>query len=243
MAASKQRVFPQLRQTAEFHGPNRAAALNLTTTARTGVENATVGSTNWSGVVNLSQAAKFNETTSFQYVFAEFVVPVANQAYGACTGGWDYSSSWAGIDGWGSNDVLQAGTESDAYCNNGTRATFYAAWVEWYPYGSVQISTLPVAPGDDVYVAVWNTSATQGHVYFVNYTTNQAVEGTLTPPPGTALVGNSVEWVVERPGVNGSIASVGQIPVADYFSACEATTWGGTTVDPGKPVGSLRDDG
>jgi hypothetical protein len=46
-----------------------------------------------------------------------FVVPAAHQAFGSCTGGWDYFSQSVGIDGFGSSDVLQAGTQVGVYCN------------------------------------------------------------------------------------------------------------------------------
>jgi hypothetical protein len=220
LAASRQRIVPRLEQTNRFHMPQGTIADSSGT------------STNWSAVVTSGGAQTYNNSTSFHYIFAEYVVPVATQAYGTCTGGWAYSSSWVGIDGYGSSDVLQAGTASDAYCNRGVRATSYSAWYEWYPYGSVQIGNFAVAPGDDIYIGVWNTSSTQGHVYFVNLTTNQAGELTFTAPPGTSLVGNSAEWVVERPYVNGGLSTLTNY-ISDYFSACTATTWGGTTVEPG----------
>ena len=55
---------------------------------------------------------------------------------------------------------------------------------------------------------MWNTSPTNGYAYFHNYSTGQVVEYQLTAPSGTSLVGNSVEWIVERPTVGGGLATL-----------------------------------
>src|SRR5271154_3919839 len=176
ITAEKQRVMPQLKQTNVFHGSARR------------VVESTGTSSNWSAIVDYSGAKSYNYSNSFYYISAEYVVPAATQAYGACTGDWDYSSTWVGLDGSNSDDVLQAGTESDAFCSGGSTTPFYSAWYEWYPYGEVQISNFLVSPGDDLFVDVWNTSPTQGFAYFLDYTTNQSVELEFTPPPGTSFI-------------------------------------------------------
>ncbi|MDQ6714348.1 MAG: G1 family endopeptidase [Candidatus Dormibacteraeota bacterium] len=83
-------------------------------------------------------------------------MPTAQQAFGSCTGGWDYSSHWPGIDGNGSNDVLQAGVEVDAFCSGGTTASFYSAWIEWFPFNETRVSFPDIHPGDLVFIEVWN---------------------------------------------------------------------------------------
>lgn len=236
MLASKTRVFPQLKQTNRFAGPTRAAVPNTAA-----VKEASAGtgySDNWSGPVDFSGATSYNSTSTFYYILSDFVVPVAEQAIGACTGSWDYEVSWVGIDGDGSSDVLQAGTQSDAYCSGSTKATFYSFWYEWYPYGWVDVSNFPVTAGDDVFVEVWHTSATQGYAYMVNYQTNQAVEIGFTAPSGTKLVGNSAEWIVERPSV-GTLATLTNY-ISDYFSDCYAYTENGAQYTPGN-AGTLFD--
>lgn len=221
MRASQERVFPELELTDHFNRPN--VGLGKT-------ENGTSTSYNWSGVVDTTSTKSYG-STSIYYVLTEYVVPVASQAYGACTGGSVYSSSWVGIDGWGSNDVLQGGTESDAWCLLGVRTTTYYAWYEWYPSGAVKISSLPVSAGDDMFVEVWSTSATSGHAYLVNYNTNQSVTITFSAPSGTQLIGNSAEWVVERPTVGNSYATLTNY-ISDYFSSASAASFGGTAYYP-----------
>ena len=197
MVASQKHTIPTLQQTNIFHGPaqSKASATN------------TSNSYNWSGYVLTNKATTYS-ASSYYFLISDYVVPLAEQAFGACTGGWDYSSTWAGIDGWSNGDVLQAGTESDAYCSGGSRAAYYSAWFEWYPFSETRIGGFPVSPGDDLFVEVWSTSNTAGHAYIVNYNTNQYVNIAFAAPAGTHLVGNSAEWVVERPGVNGSLATL-----------------------------------
>jgi hypothetical protein len=120
--------------------------------------------------------------------------------------------------------VLQAGVEFDAYCSGSTRASYYSAWYEWYPYGEVRIG-LPVTAGDDMFVEVWHTSATQGYMYIVNLDTNQYSEVGFTAPPGVSLVGNSAEWVVEAPTVGGSLATMvdyTRVPFWDSYAYTES---------------------
>lgn len=223
MKASKHRIAPKLEQTSIFHGPVKhtrpadPAAVESNPLLSTQARN-TAYSSNWSGYVDFSGATSYG-SSSFYYLVNDFTVPVAEQAFGACTGSWDWGSAWNGIDGWGSADVLQAGIEFDAYCSGSTRSSYYSAWYEWYPYGEVRISNLPIAPGDDLFVEVWHTSATQGYAYLVNYNNNQSVEIGFTAPSGTKLVGNSAEWVVERPTVNGSLANLTNYIMDPFWDA------------------------
>jgi hypothetical protein len=180
-----------------------------------GASNASASSYNWSGPAVLDTA---HHAFSQEAIFGVFTVPTARQAFGACTGGWDYASIWPGLDGWGSSDVLQGGVEADAYCSGGSTASYYSAWVEWYPYGEVRVSSPTVNPGDQLLVEVWNTSATTGYVYFYDYTNGQAAEYYLTAPSGYGLNGSSAEWIIERPEVNGSYATLTNY-VSDVWSS------------------------
>lgn len=227
--ASKTRVTPTLEQTAIFHGP--AAQKNGKNVEPTAGSNAgSASSYNWSGYVDFSGASSYGPS-SYYYLYSDYIVPPARQAFGACTGSWDYSSSWVGIDGWGSSDVLQAGSESDAYCYAGSTAQYYSAWYEWYPYGEVRIGSFPISPGDELFVEVWHSSQTQGYAYLVDYNKNQAVSIGFTAPAGTYLLGNSAEWVVERPSVGGSLATLTNY-IADPFWSAYAYTSAGTMYNP-----------
>ena len=254
MKASKTRIVPTLEQTAVFHGPaqqakgsaaNAKAVENALASAPDKASNVSY-SYNWSGYVDFSGATSYG-SKSYYFLVNDFVVPKAEQAFHACTGGWDYGSAWNGIDGWGSPDVLQAGVEFDAYCALGglIKSTYYSAWYEWYPYGSVRIGGFPIAPGDDMFVEVWNTSATSGHAYLVNYNNNQSVNISFSAPAGTTLVGNSAEWVVERPSVGGNLTTLTNY-IMDPFWDAYAYTQGYAAfndIDEAYPVDMLDNRG
>ena len=199
MAGFQNRAVTVLKPTSIANGPRNASGpfSKLRANAVSGY------SSNWSGTSVVNGAFSTSEA-----IIGTFTVPTAHQAFGTCTGGWVYSSQWPGIDGNGSADVLQAGTEVDAYCNAGQTAAYYTAWVEWYPYYEVQVSAPVITPGDELFVEVWSTSPTTGYAYFYNYSTLESALYYLTPPSGYSLQANSVEWIVERPGVNGGLAQL-----------------------------------
>lgn len=182
MDAKPVMLTPVLKQRANRHRPV--------------VMNAADQSTNWSGyAVN---------GANFTSVSANIVVPAVKSR--VADGSWNYLSAWVGIDGNGSGDVLQAGVACDVSTNLGAPETDYFPWFEWYPNVATQILNLPCEAGDTFYVHVWATDATHGHAYLQNLTENMAVTIPLTAPAGTSLAGNSVEWIVEAPEINGAIA-------------------------------------
>ena len=248
MKASRVRVVPNLEQTTIFHGPVKQANIVNPTAVEsdpllsTQASN-TSYSNNWSGYVDFSGATSYG-SSSFFYLVNDFVVPVAEQAFGACTGGWDWGSAWNGIDGWGSPDVLQAGIEFDAYCSGNNRASYYSAWYEWYPYGQVRLGSFPIAPGDDVFVEVWHTSSTQGYAYLVNFNTNLSVQVGFTAHPGYPLLGNSAEWVVERPSVGGNLTTLTNYMMEPFWDTYAYTeTYKFYDIDEATPVDMLNNSG
>jgi hypothetical protein len=225
MRASRTRILPSVEQTKILHGPLRIRQ------AGEANDSTSLESYNWSGYVNLIGATRFG-TTSFYTIAAELVVPTANQAFGTCSGTADYASSWVGMDGDNSSDVLQAGVEFDVECYKGATSTLYAPWFEWYPASEFRITNLPIAPGDDFFIEVWNTSSTQGYAYLVNENANEAATLSLTPPAGTKLVGNSAEWITERPNVNGASATLTNY-IAEPFWSGAGISHSGRVFDPG----------
>lgn len=240
MMASKKRIAPVLEVTNNVAGPVKVKAGSAAPSSGSAAL-----SYNWSGYVNTNGATSYG-SSSFYYILGDYVVPVARQAYSKCVPTWDYAVTWVGIDGWGSGDVLQAGSEADAYCFLGATSTYYSAWYEWFPYGWTRITSLSIVPGDDLFVEVWSTSSTAGHAYLVNYNTDQYVIINFSAPPGTHLVGNSAEWIVERPSVGGSLATLTNY-ISDYFSDSYAYNFGYSGVDPGSatsfPVTMLDNSG
>jgi len=222
MAASQERIVPVLEQTGIYHGPIRIGP---------GLDANALASYNWSGYVKLGSAKNYGKS-SYDFVYSDVTVPTAKQANGKCTGGWDYASAWVGIDGDNSKDALQDGIEFDAYCKGATKASFYSAWFEWYPFSEVRISGMPIAPGQEYFMEIWSTSSTLGHAYLVNITEKKAVTIIFTAPKGTKLIGNSAEWITERPEVNGGLATLTNY-VSQKYTDAHGETFAGSAIDPG----------
>jgi hypothetical protein len=242
VTASKTRIDPVLKQTNVHHGSARnlgagklakPALLNDKPVAPIG-NGATA--TNWSGGADYyPSTAPFLSANSF--VYGEWVVPIAQQAFGVCTGGWVYSAHWVGFDGFNTNDVLQAGSEANAYCNGSTTASEYYLWYEWAPNPETAISRA-VNPGDVVAVEVWVINSTTGGAYWVNYTTNQATTIAFTIPLGSTYTGTSMEWIVEAPTVGGSQSTLMNYTAVpwNYAYGYSATT--GLIYEPSYAPGS-----
>jgi hypothetical protein len=205
VAGAKIAIVPHLRTLAVRHRPMIPAAPAVASVVN---HPAMAYSTNWAGLALLGPARSFG-TSSFYAMWGQFNVPIGEQQFGVCTGGTEYSATWVGMDGspGTSSDVVQAGTESDAYCAGGVTYPDYYAWYEWYPAYTQEIDNFPVSPGQDISVEV-TAGATTAAVFMTNQTTNQFVAIGFDAPAGTSFIGNSAEWVVERPEVNNVLGTL-----------------------------------
>jgi hypothetical protein len=218
------RVTPQLTFTNVYSSPARNVGLGSV------IQNITNTTSDvWSGAVlsGADHTFSVNETL----VEGGWNIPSAAQAVGTCNTTEDYAWQWVGFDGWGSNDVLQAGTEADSNCSS----KLYSAWYEWYPNAETRVSSPAVGPGDEVEVQVWyTTTSPYGHAYWADYRTGASASVAFNPPSGTTYEGNSAEWIVERPTVSGSpsdlanygsmtmVATYARIGTATFYSPSSA---------------------
>jgi Peptidase A4 family len=69
-------------------------------------------------------------------------------------------------------------------------------------------------------------------IYFANHSSGGATSYQISAPSGTALAGNSAEWVVETPIVNGSLSQMPDYGEA-FFSVREAGLTNGSVVNGG----------
>ena len=181
------------------------------------VTNGNATSNNWSGYVISTPGS----SPRYGEVYGDYRVP---QVYPQ-GGFWNThrSSFWVGMDGWGTPDVVQDGTEENTFTYVWTQWTSYSAWVEWYPL-SEQGVNLSVNAGDEIRAWTWvgtssssamNVYGNVGWFYLWNVTQNTAAAYvTVTAPSGTVFNGHQAEWVMERPGYNGSTSTL-----ANYVSA------------------------
>ena len=174
---------------------------------------ATTESTNWSGYVATGQSADFTEASG------SWTVPEVQP------GPAGYSSSWVGIDGTSTQDLIQAGTEQDW----GPQGVVYYAWYEVLPADSMYLG--PVYPGDRVSVSIAKVGNASWTIDVRDMT-----HGTLwTGAVSYTAPGNSAEWVEEAP-TNGQ--SYKLYPLADFgtvqFSSLqvEGPGTGAATVSP-----------
>lgn len=119
-----------------------------------------------------------------------------------------YAAFWAGIDGYNSNTVEQAGVMM--LDQNGVAS--YSVWYEFYPAAPVYASWTP-NPGDHIFVYVNYTASNQTFVATVIDTTL----GQSYVSPYTAVSGaqrSSAEWIAEAPASGHSI-----LPLADFGTA------------------------
>jgi hypothetical protein len=174
------------------------------------------GSTNWSGFANSNKLTKWNASSSFDKVFSEFNTPVVDQTFGTCNP-IEWEVTWNGLDGAFDGTVLQGGSSSQSFCKNGTVTASYFAWIEWYPSYPI-VEVYGINPGDDIYVNTYSTQGgcNPGFVYIEDETTLSFGTYQLTWKNGPCLVGNSAEFIVERPFGDSSHSS-GFYALANYI--------------------------
>jgi Peptidase A4 family len=188
---------------------------------------------NWSGVASTTKATAWNTNNSFYLVISEFNVPAVQDAFGFCDGTTDWEVSWNGIDGYSNGDVLQGGSSSQAFCSGGVTTTSYYAWVEWYPSYPILFEYY-VNPGDDMFVETYATGPMNGYVFVYDQTLNIYKDVNLVPTEGPYLVGNSAEYIVERPCCNGPNFYALANYIFDFWASNYAYTNAGVLRTPGQ---------
>ena len=116
-----------------------------------------------------------------------------------------YAAFWVGIDGYSSATVEQTGTI--AICE-GTRAIYYA-WYEFYPAGSVEITSVPISPGNKISAEV-SYNGTEFTTTITNETTGASFSKSARVR-GAAR--SSAEWIAEAPCCT---SSGGILPLSDF---------------------------
>jgi Peptidase A4 family len=181
----------------------------------------TESSNNWSGAVQHAPKGQ-----AFRWVQGDWTVP---NVYPPTEGQWFYCSNWIGIDGDGSRDVCQAGIECEVFQFGPFLIRNIYAWSEWFPESEVAISNFPVEAGDEITCLICTSGqgATSAAIFLANRSSGAATSFAITAPTHTQLVGNSAEWVVERPEVNGVLAELADYGSVFFFNA---DAWDGSAV-------------
>jgi hypothetical protein len=152
-----------------------------------------VQSSNWSGYAVTPSSSNVTAVTS------TFTVPTA----GLILPG--FSANWAGIGGYSSTDLIQAGVAEDSVPTNPLLGDQYYAWYELLPGDSVQLanctgdSSCTVNPGDVVSVNIFQTA---NDVWTIEVSDSGHWSWTDTDVPYTSTH-SSAEWILEAPQVDG----------------------------------------
>ncbi len=169
--------------------------------------------------------------SAFTSVHGRWTVPTAYPPLGAS----GYSSTWVGIDGDGTADLVQAGTEHDSVQVGVYYTTVYRAWTEFLPQQPTEqvVANFSVSPGDDVRVTVdmqladGNPSRNGNAAFIINNLT-KGVWTVVNTPRGTTRVGGSeAVWITERPTVAGSLpdlANFGSVTMTEALAGREDHT-------------------
>lgn len=171
---------------------------------------------NWAGGIIEVASLGLNPPEPANTVFAEWVVPKINTSTplsGSQTVGF-----WVGLGGWGTSQVLQAGTAATV---NGSNVSYWA-WTEWFPAG-YKVANLPIEPGDTVSILVCAPESDHGYVSMMNHRTSLAISIGVSDPDGTAPYdGSSVEWVIEA--INTEMPNFGSITFMQITAGTQNNT-------------------
>jgi len=204
-----------------------AARLARTGPQIIGVSTSAQTTANWSGyellrhkIFQLESLPHEIMSPPFDWVAGTWFVPsVTAQNFT----GVNNSSCWVGLDGDVSPDLVQAGTEHDAFMLSipgivDNEFSTYYAWTEILPAPAQAISNFVVSPGDEIYVEVSIGNAGtppslggQFGRFLVSNLTRSVTTNINTPLGGTVVPGGDAVWIVERPTVNGGLP-----PLANY---------------------------
>jgi hypothetical protein len=180
-------------------------------------------SANWSGY------EAHGTKRSYDAVQGEWGVPPIVLAESGYT---TYSSMWVGLDGDGVSDLVQAGSEQDAFEIFGILFASYSTWTELLPNQPTSQGTgLGVNSGDDILVSVYIGDSTKhrnqngSYAWFSiwDFTSSQAVL-ISTALSGTYFKGSEAEWIMERPTVSGVYSELSCYLLAFMYNAGADTT-------------------
>ncbi len=175
----------------------------------------TVDSLNWSGYA-------VTPGSGITAVNSTFVVPSA----GLVPPG--FAATWAGIGGYNTSDLIQAGTAEQSLPSDPVLGPQYYAWYELLPNSETQLTgcspdaNCTVTPGDHISVAISNAG---GNNWSISMT--DSGHWTWSKTVSYASSGSSAEWILEAPTLVAQtlLAPVGTVA----FGPTSTYTAGGAT--------------
>jgi hypothetical protein len=173
----------------------------------------TVDSLNWSGYAVTPQSAKITAVSS------TFKVPAVGLPPG-------FAATWAGIGGYNTHDLIQAGTAEQSPPSNPLSGPQYYAWYELLPNSEAPLSgcrgdrSCAVKPGDHIAVHISQASTNRWKISMTNaghWSWSKSVKYKSTR--------SSAEWILEAPTLIAAqtlLAGVGNVhfgPTSTYTAS------------------------
>lgn len=183
----------------------------------------TADSLNWSGYAVTG--------TGIKAVSSTFVVPSASLVPPG------FAATWAGIGGYSTSDLIQAGVGENSTPSNPALGTQYYAWYELLPASETPISgcsgdpNCTVTPGDQISVTIDEVSGSTWSISLAD-----AGHWTWSISVPYASCHCSAEWILEAPTLvtQTLLADVGTV---SFGPTSTFTNGGGThTIASGNPV-------
>jgi hypothetical protein len=110
------------------------------------------------------------------------------------------------------------------YTSSGEMASYYYAW---YPESQIEISNLPVAAGNVIYISLTASGSSEATLLLENLSIGVGVEGTVSAPDSAAdLLGQSVEWIVEDPSDGSSLFPFSDFGTVAFLNIAAGTSTG-----------------
>ncbi|MGP0029662.1 MAG: G1 family glutamic endopeptidase [Acidimicrobiales bacterium] len=190
------------------------------------VHGGTVTSTNWSGYAVTPSGRGITAVES------TFVVPSA----GLLPPG--FAATWAGIGGYSTSDLMQAGVAEDSLPTLPILGDQYYAWYELLPNAEVQLSgcsgdpDCTVSPGDAITVHIYQDSGKTWTISVVD-----AGNWSWSSNVNYASSGSSAEWILEAPTVEGLQSTLSNTGTTSFGNVSTYTAGGRTlTIAQGDPT-------
>jgi hypothetical protein len=160
----------------------------------------------WGGCV----ATRRNQ--KYAVVSSNWSVPAVTGQLENCADEVNNSALWVGLNGLGTGDIVQTGTESDVfddyYCQfyDGGLSFTYDAWIQYFPFSPQWVFN--VNPGDTMFGEAWvvnsdgalNANGSYGWFFINDETTSAAWLGSIGQPQ--IFTGASAEWIMEESSMN-----------------------------------------
>jgi hypothetical protein len=187
--------------------------------------NATVKSSNWSGYAVTSRRHRIAAVSS------AFVVPTAKSSPIP-----EFAATWAGIGGYKTGDLIQAGTAEDS--TGGIFGPQYFAWYELLPNPEQPIgncrgdSACTVRPGEQISVTIRRLGSGRWQIFM-----NDQGHWRWTKRVHYNSSRSSAEWILEAPSINGEQSTLAHVGTVRFGPTSRYTvSGGGRAIGGGRPI-------